>query len=428
MRSVQRPPDRRALVGLAVLVAAVLLALALWQRPNPFADETTVRAIVDDAAGLAPIGAEVRIAGTRVGTVSGRTRRGEDAELTLALGSEAGTIHRDARVHLRPRIAFEGTAYVDLEPGTGRAPALGDAAIPRAQTTTYVPLGEALTVLRAGTRRDVREVSDALARILRGPTTMQLNAVLQRAPRLTATLARAARAARGPHANALRSAVAGLSRTAHAVAARAGDLNPATDAAAVTARAVATGGGAPLDATLARLPATIERLRDGGRTLQGTVVRTGTLARAALPAAGDLEPSLRVARPLLREAGPALEHARPLLRDLRLGVAAAGPAAQPTRALLHDLTPTLDILDTTLLDALERKTALGTPAYLSFLGLFAGGGGASAPFSPRGDGHFMRFGLRFLTGVGLPLPACPTLGKLVPALVPALEHAGACTP
>jgi phospholipid/cholesterol/gamma-HCH transport system substrate-binding protein len=428
MRGARRPPDRRALVGLAVLVAVALVALALWQRPNPFAHETTVRAIVDDAGGLAPIGAEVRIAGTPVGTVTGRARAGEDAELTLALRSEAGTIHRDARVHLRPRIAFEGTAYVDLEPGSARAPDLGDAAIPRAQTTTYVPLGDALTALPAGTRRDVREVSGALARILRAPATTRLRAVLGRAPRLTSTLARAARAARGPHATALRSAVTGLSRTTHAVAARAHDLNPAADAAAATARAVAAGGGAPLDATVARLPATIERLRDGGRTLRGTVRRAGTLARAALPAAGDLEPSLRAARPLLREGGPALERARPLLRDLRLGIAAAGPAAQPARALLRDVTPTLDILDATLLDALERRTTLGTPAYLSFLGLFAGGGGASAPFSRAGDGHFMRFGLRFLTGVGLPLPACASLARLVPALVPALENAGACTP
>jgi hypothetical protein len=40
----------------------------------------------------------------------------------------------------------------------------------------------------------------------------------------------------------------------------------------------------------------------------------------------------------------------------------------------------------------------------------------------------MRFGLRFLTGVGLPLPPCSLLGKVAPALAATLAAAGACTP
>jgi hypothetical protein len=94
---------------------------------------------------------------------------------------------------------------------------------------------------------------------------------------------------------------------------------------------------------------------------------------------------------------------------------------------VNALSPTLQTLQSTLLSALEAKTDLGTPAYLAFLGLFAGGGGASRPFGLDGQGHFMRFGLRFLTGLGLPLPPCSLLAAVSPAVATALEGVGGCT-
>ena len=43
-------------------------------------------------------------------------------------------------------------------------------------------------------------------------------------------------------------------------------------------------------------------------------------------------------------------------------------------------------------------------------------------------GHFMRFGLRFLTGFGAPTPPCALLELVNPDLAAALSAAGACTP
>jgi hypothetical protein len=40
----------------------------------------------------------------------------------------------------------------------------------------------------------------------------------------------------------------------------------------------------------------------------------------------------------------------------------------------------------------------------------------------------MRFGLRFLTGAGQPLPPCSLLERASPALAAQLENAGGCTP
>jgi hypothetical protein len=95
---------------------------------------------------------------------------------------------------------------------------------------------------------------------------------------------------------------------------------------------------------------------------------------------------------------------------------------------MQALEPTLNIFHSTLITALQKQTDLGDPAYLAFLGLFAGGGGASAPFGVDGQGHFMRFGLRFLTGAGLPLPSCTLLSQAAPTLSTLLESLGGCTP
>ena len=97
----------------------------------------------------------------------------------------------------------------------------------------------------------------------------------------------------------------------------------------------------------------------------------------------------------------------------------------------------MQFLDDSLLPALHRRTdELGIPAYVSFLNLFGGGGGASKPFQTAAQttpitpetGHFMRFGLRFLTGVGAPLPPCSLLERANSQLAAALAKGGACTP
>ena len=53
-------PVRRKLLGLAVLLGAVLVAVLLWQRPDPFSSNEVLSADVRDANGLAPIGADPR--------------------------------------------------------------------------------------------------------------------------------------------------------------------------------------------------------------------------------------------------------------------------------------------------------------------------------------------------------------------------------
>ncbi|PTL54269.1 MlaD family protein [Paraconexibacter algicola] len=424
---------RGALVAL-LLVAGVLLA---WLRPNPFADPTEVRAVFADAGALQLIGAEVRMAGTPVGRVTGKRRVGAVAEVTMELDDAAGTVRRDATAQLRPRLAFEGTAFIDLQPGGPRSAPLGDGVLPLARTTTFTSLDTVLRLADAPTRARVRGTAAGLARALEPGARAAVNRLLGDAPALLRDTAWVTEAAQGPRPAALQRTVTQLATTTSALAARERDLAPLMRDTAATAAAlrgrVATGRAA-LRRTIAALPATAVALRDGGRRLDGTVARLQPVAAALRPGARRLAPTLRTARPLLRDASSALVAARPLVADLRVALPAGRRAATPTRRVLRTTTPTLRTLDATLLPALLRETGLGIPAYRAFLNMFAGGGGASRAFQTpaqggsTGAGHFMRFGFRFLTGIGLPAAPCTLLERLRPELADAFATAGACTP
>lgn len=423
---------RGALVAIGIL-AAVWLAYA---RPNPFDDPRVVHAVLDDASGIAVVGAEVHVAGSPVGRIAGHERRGEDSVLRLELDADAPQVRRDARLVLRPRLAFEGTAFADLDPGSPEAAPLGDAELPRDRTGRAVGLEDVLRTADAPTRAALRAAADGLARGLDAAPAQALDRTLRRAPALLGEVARSARAAQGTRPGALRGAVRGLSRTASALAASERDLAPALRATAATARALATGTGRPLQDAVDALPATARALRSGGADLERTLGALRPLADDLRPGARALPGALRAARPLLREAAPTLRAAGPLVSDADRALAGLRTGAAPARALLRRATPTLRTLDTTLLPALRKDTpSLGIPSYLAFFNLFAGGGGASRPYiapgapgSDAGTGHFMRFGFRFLTGLGVPAPPCAPLETQAPQLAASLNEAGLCTP
>jgi ABC-type transporter Mla subunit MlaD len=405
-----------------VVLALGALAVALaWFKPNPFASPTEVRALFADSAGLARIGSEVRIAGTHAGRVVGRERAGRLALVTMDLDDSAGTIHSDATAELRPRLLFEGTSYVDLEPGSPGARPLGDSTLPVAQTRTAVSVADALGVLDAPARSALRTDARELAATL-GPTTGAVQHTLRRLPAVTRDAATAATAARGAHRDGLRRAVAGFERVGRTVATQRADLVPLARGLERTAAGAARPA---LDADLRALPTALADVRTGADAVTRVLDRLDPLARELRPGVARLAPTLDAVVPLARSATPVLRGTGPLLDDARGTLADAARGAPGARRLLAAIDPTLRIFSGTLLDALERKTTLGTPAYLAFLGLFAGGGGASRPFVP-GEGHFMRFGFRFLTGAGRPAPPCALLARVSPDLADQFGQTGVC--
>ncbi|MFL5822354.1 MAG: MlaD family protein [Solirubrobacteraceae bacterium] len=418
----------RRILGVVVLAASVTgLALA-WQRPNPFASPEVVRADVADASGLAPIGADVRVAGVPVGKVTDVVRAGNVARLTLTLDPSVGTVRRNATAELRPRLLFEGTAYVELTLGSPSAPALGSATLPTRQTSTYVPLDDALSVLNARTRGNLRTVISSASGLLSGSAPDRLRDVISHAPGLTRDTALVARAAQGPHGTELRAAVASLAHVASAVAAQAPSVRSGLTDSVRTFAALDTAQGRPIGQSLGALPSTTGDLTRGARSASAVLVSVQRLVPRLQPGVRELDPTITAVRPLLRRAVPVLQAFAPTLKDIDIALRGADRGARPALGAIGALTPTLHILRDTLLGVLERRTDLGDPAYLAFLGLFAGGGGASRPFGVDGQGHLMRFGLRFLTGAGLPLPPCSLLQKVSPLVAQLVSRARGCTP
>ncbi|HEX4107808.1 MAG TPA: MlaD family protein [Solirubrobacteraceae bacterium] len=419
----------RRLVGvLAALIGVAVVAVAAL-RPNPFARTITVRALFSDASGLARIGADVLMAGTPVGHVLSVRRVGGAALVSMRIDRSAGSVHHDASADLRPRLLFEGTAYVDLYPGSAGSGPLDGQAIPLSRTHSYVSLQDAVDVLGPATRAEVDELASAGSRVLGPGAVASVHHAVSLAPSITVRLAQVAGAVQGnPTRGALAHAVSALERTAAAVSARAAALEPIVREGAASAAALS---GPALDRTLAALPSLGVELRAGGGQAAAVLSRMGPLADALVPAARSLPATLARVRPLLRQGTVVLSSAQPLVSSAQRLLNGAGDGSLPALRALDAVSPTVaEFTSGGLLRALQAPTDIGIPSYLAFLGMFEGGGGASAPFttasSTLGAGHFMRFGFRFLTGLGIPTPPCTLVSLVSPTLASSLATTGVC--
>ena len=135
-----------------------MLVLAV-AKPNPFADRQTIWAEFDNVNGLGSIDRDIRVAGVNEGEIGEVERVGDDAAGRAGGRRRRSSVHADAQVALRPHTLFEGSAFVDLHPGSPSAPLIADGAtIPRARPRVYVSFDEALRVLRKPVRERLREL------------------------------------------------------------------------------------------------------------------------------------------------------------------------------------------------------------------------------------------------------------------------------
>jgi phospholipid/cholesterol/gamma-HCH transport system substrate-binding protein len=429
-------PQRLRAIGIAVVAGAILLAVVAYVKPNPFAGELTVRANFKNAATIGVSGAEVRMAGARVGEVTDVERAGDSAIVVMGIDPDAGPIGRDASARLRPRTAFEGAAFIELDPGSAGSGKLGDRVIPQARAYNFVALDEALRFAVPDVRKAISSDVASLSRILRPEGQEGLRRTLGGAPALTRRLAVGARAARGRTRTELRGAVEGFADTVAAVAREQESLTPLLHGARRTVAALKADGGAPLDRSLRRLPGALADLDGGGRALIGLVDRVEVVGGELRPGLRALKPALDDLTPLVRSARPVLTRAQPFLHDLRSGLHAGGTGSPAASRLLRALDPSLTLLDSSLLPALEKPTGLGLPSYLQFISMFQGGAGAFRPFTKgpttpllnSGPGHFTRFSARFFTGIGAPLAPCSSIGRISTEAEALLSRTNLCNP
>lgn len=426
---------RQRIIGVVVIALTAVIVFVGYTRPNPFRHDRTAHVMFRDVGGIGVVGADVRVDGARAGKITERKREGDQAVLTLKLAEDVGAIHRDARAELRPRTAFEGTAYVDLDPGSATSPPLGGSVLPTSRTRVYVALDQALRFAGPSTRQATRADVRALHEIFTHGGTEGISHLLRISPALTRQATVAGRAARGPGGEALRGAVDAFAATLRTVSRGRQDLAAVARDGGPTFAAINVDSSRPLDHTLAILPARLADLQVGGAALQTVVTRLDDLSGDLSRGVHDLPAALRETRPVLRSARPVLADAPPLLDALRGGVHDVAGSSAPTRRLLGSLSPVDELLRSSLLPALLKPTSLGAPAYLQFINLFQGGGGAFRPYQTEaqgnaplqaGAGHFVRFSARFFTGVGDPLPPCTALEKVSPSLAATFAKNGVC--
>ncbi len=156
---------RNRIVGVAMIAVAIAALTVAVVKPDPFAHRFTVWAEFDNVNGLGSIDRDIRIAGVNEGEIGEVRRIGDDALVELEVNDDV-FVHADAQVALRPHTLFEGSAFVDLHPGSPSAPLIKEGAtIPRQRTTVYVSFDEALRVFNEPVRR---APARAAARAVRG--------------------------------------------------------------------------------------------------------------------------------------------------------------------------------------------------------------------------------------------------------------------
>jgi virulence factor Mce-like protein len=341
------------LIGAATTLV-VLVAVFLAYNANsglPFVPTYQLRADIPDAANLV-VGNDVRIGGTRVGTVSAidpvvRRNGAVAARLTLKLDNTIKPLPVDSRVIVRPRSAL-GLKYVQIARGRSTRGFEDGATIPlRRATPAPVEFDEVLNTFddrtRAAGRTNIDEFGAAFAG--RGP---DLNRAIEELNPLLLNLVPVMQNLSDPRTQ-LAQTVQALGRTARVVA-------PAAETQAelfrnldTTFAALARVAG-PLQQSIAGGPPALDAAIDALPQVRPFLANTEGLF-------ADLRPgvaSLRTSAPVLADA---LEEGTPVLRRSLQLSARLEPAFRSIQRLaddplvalgVRDLTNTARILNPTL--------------------------------------------------------------------------------
>jgi phospholipid/cholesterol/gamma-HCH transport system substrate-binding protein len=424
---------RRRLLGVAVIVAAVLVIVLATVRPDPFKSTKSLVARFDKVQGLGKIDRNVRVGGANAGKIGEVKRAGDDVLVELEIEEDI-PVRQDARVELRPHTLFEGSAFVDLHLGTPNAPELEEGQeIPKSRTEVYVSLDEATRVLRKGNREAIKDIVGSGSKVLRGEAITGLQRTLKQAPELARELGPTARALQGRRRSELSGAIRGFGRTSHAVASQEKQLAPLAERTNRTLRALDVDGGGPLDAALAALPGALEELDTSSDELVAIVNRLSELAEDLEPAGKELAPLLRGSRPLLRRATPVTRAATPLIRQLRIILARAADASPALRKAIIGLRPGAEILQESVLPALGERTEFGLPVYAQLVSAFAGGAALGRSFQTPAQssdtGHIIRVAAYLDpqgTAAGPTIPNCAAVALINKQLADRLKTFGLC--
>jgi phospholipid/cholesterol/gamma-HCH transport system substrate-binding protein len=331
-----------AIIGLIVIAAGLSLYILDKQRmrfpweEKPYvlqAEFSTAQAVT------AGQGQTVRVSGVRIGDLGAVKLRDGRAIVEMRIDPEyRGMVHTDATALLRPRTGLKDM-FIDLEPGTGEAPAAKDGwTLPIAATAPDVNLDEVLAELDADTRDYLKLLISDAGRGLKG-RGLDLQEVFARFEPTHRDLAQVNGAVAERRKN-LRRLIHSLNSLNAELASRGEDLTGLVDASQAVLRQFAaeesnvSGAVRELPRTLAETTTALERVQRFADVLAPAAEHLVPAAKA-LPAANEaLIPLGREGAPLVREdIRPFVREARPVVADLRPSARGLGRSTAPlTRA------------------------------------------------------------------------------------------------
>ena len=384
------------LIGLLLVTIGSYFAFA---KALPFQHHYQVKFVVQNANLLQPKSV-VRIAGVDVGQVDKveRYRNTHMALVTMRIADRGRPVHSDATIKIRPRLFLEGNFYVDLKPGTSRAPELKDGGmIPVTQTARPVQLDQILSSLSAPSR-------SALSGAIKGigtafdtghPTGAQaLNKTLATSTQSLRDSAVVGEALVGPKGHDLHSALVGFGKVTKAVADNEAatvslvrDFN--TTMAALAARSPA------LAATVRLLGPTAIEARRGFSTLRTALPPTRKFAR-------DLIPGVQATPSVIDAGHPWIAQTAPLLSDAELGgwlrdFKALAPGLAGLAVQTNKFLPSIDDFDRCITDVFlpsgmttvqDGNFTVPVQNYKELWYSFVGAAGEGGGFD--GNGSFIR--------------------------------------
>jgi phospholipid/cholesterol/gamma-HCH transport system substrate-binding protein len=310
------PMGTRVAAVIALLAGAVTVAVLLSAGGS-----YSIQAHFVDAGGLVD-GAQVRVAGVTVGTVTGiGLTQNSQADITISITDHQYIpLHRLTRASIRA-VGQAGVTnhYVELTPGPRTEPVLPSGAVlPTSLTTGYVSLDAILDSLDPATRASIDQFVSRSSQLYAGSGSTYFNSMLGKlSPALGAVAGLSGQLA-SDRAD-LGRLISTADRAASAIASRDPELRAAVSNTAVSLGALARQRAALAD-SLTRAPAVLGRVR-----------MTLALGRRAIDAL----------RPALREVPPAATPLGAVLHALPPSLASTTPTIAQLRSELPGLTRSL---------------------------------------------------------------------------------------
>lgn len=408
----------RLVLTVAVVLGVVLMTgVGLTRKEG--GDKLRLVAHFENASPLLP-GNDVRSHGVKVGIIDTIEVEGTGAEVVIELDEGALPVHEDATLTIRP-VSLLGERFVDLDPGTPKAPLMADGGELGVDATgATVGLDELVNTLDAPTSASMGLLVNALGVGLDGNGKNAREAISALAPALTRTSELTQVLADQ------NTTLARLVETMEPVASgMATDDGQALDTLVASTEQLLAAAAADDDAfraMIAELPGTLRAARSTLGNLEATADSAAPTLAKLRPTTSQLDelsreleafaavadPALRSSVPVLRKAEALLQAARPVAAALR----AAGPS---TRAAATSAQP------------LSRELAGRFTGVMEFFK-----GWALTTNGSDGLSHYFRANLVLspATATGL-LPAAPTgtgtsktgtkTGELLPGVTDLLD-------